>query len=380
MTNRSIWVYDIETLKSCFTYTAINVDTQEIVKYVIHLDRDDLDELMNHLLTCKGQIGFNNVNFDYPILHYLILNYKKWQYILTINDIITLLYKKAQDIINTQNQDNFNSIISIPLKDVKIPQLDLFKLWHFNNKARATSLKSLQIAMNYPNVMEMPISHTKDDITLDEIDSILEYNLNDVLSTFEFYKKSLDKINLRKSLNAKYDLKCLNFPDSKIGEQLTLKLYTEAVNGDIWEIKKMRTKRNSIVLKDCIFDYIKFNSKEFSNFLEELKSKTIKETKGELKYSVIYKGFKYDFGSGGIHGCIKSGLYESDDKYIIIDADVASLYPSIAIINKLYPEHLGEVFCKVSEDGIVKPRLKAKKEGDSVMADGFKLSANSVYG
>ena len=300
MEDRRIWVYDIETLKSCFTYTAINIDTNETVQYVLHIDRDDLDELMNHLLLCKGQIGFNNINFDYPIIHYLMLNYKKWQYTLDTNQIIKLLYNKAQDIITQQSSKNFTTIVAIPNKEVKIPQLDLFKLWHFNNKARSTSLKSLEIAMNMPNVMEMPISHTRDDIKESEIKSILEYNLNDVLATLEFYKRSLGKIELRKGLIQKYNLPCLNFPDTKIGEELTLKLYCEATGKDIWEVKKMRTDRPIIHLKDCIFNYIKFNSKELNNFLELLKSKSIKETKGELKYSVIYKGFKYDFGSGGI--------------------------------------------------------------------------------
>jgi len=48
-------------------------------------------------------------------------------------------------------------------------------MWHFNNKARKTSLKALEISMNYPNVMEMPISHTKENIALEEIESILAY-------------------------------------------------------------------------------------------------------------------------------------------------------------------------------------------------------------
>ena len=56
----------------------------------------------------------------------------------------------------------------------------------------------------------------------------------------------------------------------------------------------------------------------------------------------------------------------------------ASLYPSLAIVNNLYPEHLGEEFCNVYKEGIVQPRLEAKKAGDKVMANGFKLSANSV--
>lgn len=383
--NRHIWVADIETLKSCFTYTGLNVDTMEVVQYVIHKDRNDIADLMNHLDTVKGMIGYNIINFDYPILHYIMKNADRWisdyfTYSITITGIIDAIYTEAQRIIEVQNRHDFTNNITIKRKDMVFHVLDLFKLWHFDSSARSTSLKALEIAMKLPNVQDMPINHTKADITIEEVSDILAYNKNDVDATYEFYLRSEGKINLRKGLIAKYDLPCINYSDTKIGEELTLKLYCEATNKDIWDVKKLRTERTSLDLKDCIFDYVKFNSNTFTKFLTELKSKTVSKLKGELAFSITYKGFVYDYGLGGIHGCIKPGVYESDDNYIIRDADVGSMYPSIAIVNKLYPEHLGEEFCDVYENGIVKPRLAAKKAGDMIMADGYKLSANSVYG
>lgn len=374
--NRGIWVMDVETIASCFTYCAINIDTEEVVKYVIHKNEDNFHNLINHLKECKGQIGFNNINFDYPIIHFILQDYNKW-ILLDLNriQIINLIYDKSQELINNQSQ--FES--GIKESEILIKQLDLFKLHHFNNLARNQSLKGLEIAMNYSNVMDMPIHHSKNDVKLEEINEILEYNLNDVLATYEFYKLSKGKIDLRKDLNIKYNLNCDNYPDSKIGEQLVLKLYCEASELNIWDIKKLRTKRESIVLKDCIFDYIKFQSKEFNKLLNTFNSKIITETKGSIAESVIYKGFKYDFGLGGIHGCIKEGVYESNNKYIIIDCDVSSLYPSIAVINKLFPDHLGYKFCDIYED-ILKQRIAAKKIGNMTISDGFKLSLNSVYG
>jgi len=386
LVNRNLWVYDIETLKSCFTYSAINVDTLEKVKFVLHKDNKffsyQFDCLIEHLKECKGQIGFNNLNFDYPIIHWILKNH--WG---TYNynseqdriDFIHLIYQEAQRIIEEQNKPEFNSIVAIPYKEVLIPQLDLFKIWHYNNKARSTGLKALEISMNYPNVMEMPIDHTRDDITLDEIPGILEYNMNDVLATFEFYKKSLAKINLRKSLNQEYNIPCMNWSDSKIGEQLILKLYCDKTERDVWEVKKKRTYRKSINFKECILDYIKFESKEFNELLDYFKKQTITETKGAIAKSVVYEGFKYDYGTGGIHGCIESGVYESNDDYIIIDADVGSLYPNLAIQNNFFIEHLGHDFVEVYKS-IIDLRMKAKKAGNMVLSDGFKLAANSVYG
>lgn len=313
--NKQFWVYDIETLASCFTYTAYNIDTKQIVQYVIHKDRDeDFPYFIEHLNNCEAQIGFNNLNFDYPILHKLLTDCPQSY------EAVEVLYNEAQRIINDNNP--FGTAINY--KEVRIPQLDLFRLWHFNNKARMQSLKGLEIAMKFPNVMDMPMDHSNLNITVNDIPEILEYNLNDVMATYEFYLKSLDKIELRKGLNQKYNLNCANYPDSKIGEELTLKLYCKETGLDLWETKKLRSERSEIALKDCIFDYIKFQTPEFNNLLNKFKSKIIKETKGAVEESVIFHNFKYDYGLGGIHGCIKPGIYESDDDYIIIDADVES--------------------------------------------------------
>ena len=74
--DKNIWVYDIETISNLFTYTAINRDTKEVVKYVIWGDLNELYPLLVHLSTCKGLIGFNNLNFDYPVIHYIIKEYQ----------------------------------------------------------------------------------------------------------------------------------------------------------------------------------------------------------------------------------------------------------------------------------------------------------------
>ena len=105
----------------------------------------------------------------------------------------------------------------------------------------------------------------------------------------------------------------------------------------------------------------------------------IKKLKQEFEHTILYNNIILYYGSGGLHACIEPGIYESTDEDIIIDCDVSSLYPSIAVINNMYPEHLGIEFCKVYE-GILNDRLIAKKAGNMVLSDGYKLSLNSVYG
>lgn len=385
MNDRGIYVYDIETLAGCFTYTAYNIDTTKIVKYVIHEDRNDLEELIRHLESCKGHIGFNNLSFDYPIIHRIILKqeiYYNQEDKLTINDI----YNTAQNIINEQSLPFIQRKYTLWDKDIIIPQLDLFKIWHYDNRARATSLKSLEVSMNYPNVMEMSIHHSKEDISLEEVDSILEYNLNDVMATYEFYKKTLenDKIALRKLLKTKYDLPCTNWNNGKIGENLILKLYCNKTGKNPKEVKKLRSNRSQIDLKECIPSNIYFKSKEFNDLLNFFNNTIITETKGSVDYTIIYKNLKYQYGTGGTHAAIKSGLYESDKNYIIKSCDVSSLYPNIPLVYGFYIQHLGPEFLEVYKNDIVGIRLaekaKPKKEQDKAIIDGYKEAANIPYG
>ena len=58
---------------------------------------------------------------------------------MTGQEIAQDIYEKAQALINNTNSDGkqFNTIAD---KNKYIRQIDLFKIWHYNNKARATSL------------------------------------------------------------------------------------------------------------------------------------------------------------------------------------------------------------------------------------------------
>lgn len=388
---KEVYVFDIETLAGIITYTSINVRTEQIKKFIIHSSKDQSIELFDHLMyEVKGLIGYNNESFDYPIIHYFLINYPKWakdETIYNITDyIISELYNKAQEIIENQNSKNRDWRKILREKDFLIPQLDLFKIWHYDNLARSTSLKALEISMNFHNVMEMPIEHSTVFILPSQISEILEYNLNDVLATYEFYKKTIEfnKVELRKKIKQKYKLPCTNWNNGKIGENLILKLYCDKTGKNPWDVRKLRSSYNEIALIDCIPKGINFNSKEFNKLLEFYKNKIVTELKGSVDYPLIYKGIKYQYGTGGLHAAIKSGVYESDEKYIIKTLDVASLYPNLPIANNFYIKHLGPEFLEVYKDDIVDVRLGEKKkpkiEQDPTIIDGYKEAANIPYG
>ena len=383
-----IEVYDIETLSNLFTYTGFDAKQKEWYQFVICEWRNDTNLLYNHLFRDKiCQVGFNNESFDYPVLHHFINHYDEYK-TMSGQEIAQDLYNKSQDIINQE----FSVIAD---KNKYIRQIDLFKIWHYNNKARATSLKDLEIAMRMKNVEEMPIHHTHWCREGDE-ELILKYNLNDVEATYNFLLTTLgkteyslykgkNKIELRQKIKAKFGIPCLNYPDVKIGEQLILNLYCNKTGNNLYDItKRGGTSRSKIALKDCIPKWANFETKEFNSIKKEFQNTVISNIKGEFSKSLIFHNTKLDYGTGGLHSCIKSGIYNADDYWTIIDEDIGSLYPSIAIQLGIYPEHLGNQFLEIYDTDIVSVRLsekrKPKKERDMVIMEGYKLAANGIYG
>lgn len=162
----------------------------------------------------------------------------------------------------------------------------------------------------------------------------------------------------------------------------------------------VQTKRTQIRMDDIIFPYIRFKRPEFNAVLKWLRRQVITQTKGvfteididgELEQYInkktvkgkiknlncIVDGFQFDFGTGGIHGSVESTIIEEDKNYAILDYDVTSLYPSIAIVNEVFPKHLGKKFCSVyaqlKKDRVAYP----KGSPENAM---LKLALNGVYG
>ena len=369
-------VYDIEILLNYFCYSDINVKTGEIHTFEIYADYvNDFKAMMKYLRSVKCQIGYNNINFDYPIIHFF---FEHEQMLQTLDDerLVTMIYDFVQRHMEKLNNKETLFTAIIPEWKWKISQIDLYRIHHFDNMAKKTSLKDLEIAMNWKNVQDMPYAFNRP-ITRPQSIEIKDYNINDITATFEFFKKSQIELKLRLDLSNEYNLKLLNANDIKLGAEIFSKIISDAKGISVSELKKMRTNRKLIVLRDCILDYIGFDNWEFNSLLKSIKNTVIKQTKKAFEYHIPYKGFTYDYGTGGIHGCIKPGIYEEEEGYRIQDVDVASFYPNLGIRNKFYPEHLDSSFCDLCEDVFEKRKLIPKTD---IRNAAYKLMLNGIYG
>lgn len=320
-------IYDLECLSNVFTYTGFQPKTKHWFQFVISPWKNDYELLYKHLTENKMiQVGFNNEGYDYPLEHNLLNHYSEYSK-MSGYDISQKLYSKSQEII----EQLFSTIAD---KNKFIKQIDLYKIWHYNNKARMTSLKDLEVCMRMPNVEEMPIHHSTWCKEGDEI-CILAYNKNDVWATYLFFLTTLgktdypiysgkNKIKLRQDLSKKFNVNVLNMGDVPMGEELMLNLYSRKTGINAYSLKKSggTPRPNGIKLKDCIPYWCKIESPEFNKFLNNIKNITIKGEKGEFQQSVIFHNYKFDFGLGGSHGCARPRIWDTNDEWVIVDYDV----------------------------------------------------------
>jgi hypothetical protein len=367
-------VWDIETYPNCFTLAAEHVDFPIKWAYEISPWRDDSREIVEWcqwLANMDAQmVGFNNVSFDYPVLHTLLQMGKA---------TAPILYEKAMSIIQAQDSNRFASIV-YP-SDRYVDQIDLFKVAHFDNKARATSLKALEFVMKMDNIEDLPFP-VGTHLTQEQITVLKKYNAHDVTATKMFYHKMKEQIDFRTQLTAKHGRDFMNHNDVKIGKEI-FQMELEKVGVQCYKYgptgrEPMQTKRPSIRLADCIPPFIHFDLVEFRRIHDYLKQQTITETKGVFNDLVAnVRGLDFVFGTGGLHASVENEVFEADEDHMILDLDVTSLYPSIAIEQGYYPEHLGPTFVDIYRK--LREQRVSYKKGSAENAM-LKLALNGTYG
>jgi len=377
-------VYDIETLANCFIVCFLNIQTNQRKSYVIHEDRNEGVELYGFMCNMSKYrwVSFNGLNFDSQIMHMIYQRRGK----ITAEEI----YNKTQEVINLPDNKRYEKLV--PEWKLPYQEIDLYAISHFGNKARRCSLKHLQYAMQFPNIQEMPIHHSTK-INISQLDEILEYCWNDVLSTYEYFKyiigetehkeyKGVNKIEFREIIKKETGFNCLNWDDVKIGDNLNKKKYCEATGIDTRDIRNIpTTKREVIYFSDCIPDFIEFETEQLQVFLNRLKQKSVRSTK-EFKESIMFNNTIYTFAQGGLHSKDKPRKLESSHNIVLKDADVGSMYPTELIKRKLYPAHLGEAWVNNIEDSakarlhVYKPLIKKGDKVAKSWSDGLKLGMN----
>ena len=375
------YVMDYETLSNCFVAVFIHYRTDERHIFVIGLLKNDLvpylEFLDKNISLNEWHISFNGISFDAQITQYVLVNRKRLLSFKTGELVAKNIYKEAQKVIASKNmKDQF---AKYPEYKLSIKQIDVFRLNHWDNKAKRSSLKWIQCSMRWYNVLEMPIHHTSEVTDPEVLNNIIEYCINDVESTKRIMVLHKEQITFRGNLTEKYKIRLYSASEAKIAKELFLLFLSEKLKIPKSVLRKQRTFRSLIHISDLILPYIKFTTLEFNNLLKTFKNLKLEalSLKGQFKAKVNFRGVKTHFGLGGVHGA-KRGIYVPEEHMMIVSSDVVSYYPNLMIRNKWAPEHISqEDFCELYEWLFDQRNLIPKT---NILNYVYKIILNIVYG
>ena len=383
-------IYDIETMKEFFLVVAL-IPGEPYRVFKVNQHENNLDGFIKFTEEYKDYywVGYNNLRFDSQVIEWILRNQEYWHEFSSL-EITGMIHQKASDVIDDANHDVFPEYRE---SDLSLKQIDLFRIHHFDNKNRRVSLKRLEFEMDLENIEEMPIAHDKTGMTIEDINVSTDYCYNDVWATYQFYLvtigqtdhplyKGNNQIELRQDIEQEFNIPCLNYSDSKIGDEMIKKYYCEEKNIQYAALPKKGTF-SKVPVRNCIADYVAFQTDELKAFLSKIR-KIVLGVQDEFKEEIHFYNNTYSFMKGGLHTENTPKIFEANEEYEIVDWDVSSYYPAIIINNGRYPRHLGKQFLsgykRMFEKRLeLKPLAKKDKKIKGIVG-ALKLAVNSVYG
>ena len=378
---RPVALYDIEVFPNCFHCLVSDSESHKKYKFEISNRKNQLEELIDFFYFKRVEhimCGYNNHHYDDIVINYMIFfrnTMKRFDYLKICNS----LYYLSKAIIESEKTENIDKIKQYKYANY-FYSFDLMTMLY--SAAKQKSLKEVEILLGMDNVQEFEAGF--DQRLLDsEIDDMIKYNENDVDATELLLNTVKDEVDLRLEVEKEWGFDALSMSNIRIGEEILLR--KSNLKGVALEEAKSKIRRVAkIENKDIILPFIQYSNPKLKEVLLDVKNATCYPCKSDKKQKNYEKKFVlsntcYSIGEGGIHTINEPRIFKPTVDQYIGHSDVTSMYPSLAIIYKWLPVHLGKDFWNVYES-LYKERVIAKRNHDELKAKAFKFALNSPIG
>lgn len=353
----NIYIYDIEV----FAYDWIVVFRQPdgINPTVIHNDNHQLRAFLDQPDIILG--GFNNKHYD------------DWILLTMINGGDNERVKDHNDFIIGGGNGWDYPFIQFQKKPFK--SFDL----RDDIPDKGLSLKAIEGNLKLP-IVESSVPFDIDRaLTVDELQEVIFYCIYDVNATIRLYQEREEYLRSKQIVGDMYGVpteEALGLTNAKLSARV---LGAKRVDRSDERDYIIPDNLDPDLIPDRVLD-----------FFMQIKDKSIPDTKLFGTGKEGSKGMTLDiwietgggrcpvtYAWGGVHGAKPAYQIEATEDRLIVNYDVASLYPN-SMINFGYCSRSMED--PKAYENLVRTRLAAKKAGDKEKASALKLVVNTVYG
>lgn len=351
----AILAFDLEVFRDFALVMFKDIASGKTATFVQHEGRPFDAATVRGVLARNTLVGFNSTAFDLPLLGALLDGAS-----------CSRLHEQCKRLI--AGEPAWKLGLEAPACD----HIDLIEV-----APGQAGLKLYGARLHAPTIRELPFAPDAS-IEPGMRQTVIDYCANDLDLTILLYKTLEKQIDLRRAMSEQYSIDLRSKSDAQIAEAV---LYQEiaARRGDA-PPKKVQIKPGS---------RFRYQVPEFLRPAQEVEfaaaCEFVIDDNGAPRcealedYEIVIGETTYRMGIGGLHSCEKSAVHRADADTLLIDRDVASYYPSIIRRLSLYPSHLGPEFSAVYS-GFIDRRLAAKRAGDKVVADTFKILLNGTFG
>lgn len=356
-------VLDVETYKNYFLISFQCTETNRFREFELYdgkqLDRSGVLKIMRNNLT----ISFNGLAYDLAMITAAIKGYTNEQ-LKKLSDKLITSGKPGWLVCRENNLYIPSEWDHIDLINVTPGQASL-KI--YGGRLHSRKLQDLPIE---PDALIKP--KQRDELRL--------YCRNDLETTKDLLNALQKQIDLRVTLSEKYGIDLRSKSDAQIAEAI-IKQYLQS-----YGVSVVKRQGEIKPFKYRLPDWVKFKTDVFNEMLNNVLDCTfVVNDKGsvvlpkELNKAIDFYGAKYKFGIGGLHSQEKEQVIVPSENQLFGEFDLTSMYPTIIIEQKLFPNHLTSKFLDVYTM-IKDERVKAKQEGNTVVDKAYKILLNGSYG
>lgn len=329
----------LKSYTNCCIISFKRIETGENFIFELSKRYNDFNILLKFFKSNNNElfIGYNMEKFYNIIFNFI---FSKYQVFLSEKASIIAYY-----IYNTAT-NLYSEFIDPNWKYSKYyNSIDLMKV--LCDRDTSVTFTEIEMYMERKNVSEFEYTQA-DGVIEYKIDELKKYCINKLDFLLELYEIGKDKINSRIVLSNAFNANVLNKYDTGIGQAIIEKLILKTKTLDKESLFKLKENESTdkYLLEESVIDDISFKTKEFQDFLFDIKNTKITDPLFKLNKTFRYKEYFYDINSGGLEFKTHNKIINKESDRLI-RIDISNAYPTLMYRYKIYPKFLPSLFEEV---------------------------------